>query len=192
MGYYIDCGNLPGPEDVKFKVSGTYEAMAQYLKKEWSLEGKDIPRKKADRAELCYEYLCRHESPSLLNYETLGYDHEGVKLDIVPNKVIESFCVTGYSQGDYAEVFYSPEDIERVWGNKPTEQSLQKICNHYYWDAPIYAVFDIDGKEYSYMDMPEYDEYEWKRDEFIAYVSKESGIATETLEKFVPEYPSYS
>jgi hypothetical protein len=192
MGYYIDNGNLPGPEDVKFSVSGTYTAMAQYLKKEWNLEGKDLPRKKADRADLCYEYLCRHESPSLLNYTELGYDHGGVKLEIVPNKRIESFSTSGYSQGDYAEVFYSPEDIERVWGTKPNEKAIQEIVSHYYWDAPIYACFDIDGKEYHYHDMPEYDEYEWDRDAFIAYVSKESGIDIETLEKFVPDYPSYS
>ncbi len=89
-------------------------------------------------------------------------------------------------------VIYSPEDCESVWGNMPTQESIQKLVNHYCWDSPIYARFEINGKEYAYEETPFYDEYEWKRKEFIEWVAKESGVAGGELDSFVPEYPEYN
>ena len=65
------------------------------------------------------------------------------------------------------------------------------MVNHYLWDSPIYARFEIDGKEYNIWDMPEHDDYDFDREKFLAWVAKESGVEVEKLDPLCPKNPDY-
>ena len=188
IGYYIDNGNVKGHVDIKFTVKGTRERKIEYLDEIFSVTKEDIQT--WDDATLDSEIMSYVEV-TLIDYVMDRMDSiDG--LEFTPNKNLIVLTTRGYSQGDYAKVIYCPDDIEKAWGRYPKQEDIQKMVNHYFWDAPIFAVMTIDGKEYDYQEMPEYDDYEWKRDKFLEYVAKESGIEREKLEKFVPEYPEYN
>lgn len=186
--YFIDNGNLPGATTVKMIVKGTKENKVSHLAYVTSFDKEEIETWDDDTIDS--EIIGREEDINLINY-ALDKLPTLPGLEFLPNKNLIALGSRGYSQGDYSTILYCPEDLEKAWGKMPTQESIQKMVNHYCWDSPIYARFEIDGKEYHYHDMPEYDEYEWDRDAFIAYVSKESGIDVEKLESFVPEYPEY-
>ncbi len=184
IGYYTDNGNVKGVDDVKFTVKGD-----KAVKIKWYVDNVRP-----------YEDMTENDIDAEI-LETLGVNIIDYALDrlptvdgleFVPNKNLIVLTTRGYCQGDYARVIYCPEDLETAWGVYPKQENVQESINHYYWDAPIYCCFEINGEEYNYHDMPEYDEYEWERKKFIAYVAKESGVPAEKLESFVPEYPEYN
>lgn len=185
--YYIENGNVPDDDGITFTLQGTEEQIEAAL----TAEGYDrdeikamIPGEPLDILETLYG-----ESLSILNYEDFNTVY--APLQVIPSKALVCVSVTGYSQGDYAEVFYCPEDLEKAWGNKPVENDLQKMFNRLFYDAPIYCRFEIDGEEYDYADlMP--DNYEWDREKFAEIVSEKSGIDQEKLLSFLPEYPDYN
>jgi hypothetical protein len=186
--YFIENGNIEGHEAVKMTVKGTRETKEKFIVDLGYQDADEV--KTWDDETLDAEILGNVEDINLINY-ALDKMEDVPGLEFVPSKNLITLATCGYSQGDYSTVLYCPEDLEKAWGEMPTQESIQKMVNHYCWDAPIYARFEIDGKEYRYDDMPTSDEYEWDRDAFIAYVSKESGIDVEKLESFVPEYPEY-
>lgn len=189
VGYYIDSGNVPDDSEIKFTVKGTREAREKhFLDNGRYYDSEEV--KTWDDETLNDEILSLEEDVNLINYalEKLP-SYDGI--EFIPNKNLIALATCGYSQGDYAVVLYCPEDLEKAWGTYPKQENIQKLINHYYWDAPIYCAFTINGHEYQYSDMPEYNEYDWDREKFLAYVAKESGVAIETLEDFVPEYPDY-
>ncbi len=190
IGYYIDNGNVEGKDKIRFKVKGTKAAKVKYLVSQTSFDAKEI--RTWDTDTLDTEILGYEEDVNLINYALDKMPAAPEGLEFVPNKNLEVITTRGYCQGDYAKVIYCPEDLKECWGNDPVQANIQKMVDHYYWDAPIYCQFTINGEEYNYYDCPEYDDYNWKRDEFIAYVAKESKVPAETLEKFVPEYPDYN
>lgn len=185
--YYIDNGNVPDDDGITFTLGGTDQEIEARL----TAEGYDLEEIKAmipgepfDILETLYG-----ERITILNYEDFNSVYHPLKA--IPSKTLESVSVTGYSQGDYAEVFYSPEDLEKCWGNKPDQNDLQKMFNRLFYDAPIYCRFEIDGEEYDYAElMP--DNYEWDREKFAEIVSEKSGIDQEKLLSFLPEYPDYN
>ena len=185
--YYIDSGNVPDSSEIKFTVKGDKAAKVKYLAEQTNFEAEEIET--WDDDTLNSEILGYESDVNLINYALDKMPDAPDGLEFVPNKNLIAISTTGYSQGDYSTVLYCPEDLEKAWGNYPKQENIQKMTNHYFWDAPIYCNFEIDGKEYSYWDMPEYDEYEWERDKFLEYVAKESGVDKEKLESFVPEYP---
>ncbi len=186
--YYIDGGNLPDSKSIKFIVKGDKSAKVKHLQDITNFDAEEIETWDNDTMD---SEIIGHESDiNLINY-ALDRMPDIAGLDIVPDKNLIALATCGYSQGDYSTVLYCPEDIEKAWGKMPEQKDIQKMVNHYFWDAPIYAQFTIDGKEYHYHDMPKYDEYEWDRNAFLEYVAKESGVPAETLESFVPEYPEY-
>lgn len=190
IGYYIDNGNVAGAGDIEMTVKGTTAAIIAAAKKYTATYNDLVAASGKELEEVKAEIVSVLDDVSLINF---ALDKLPVieDLEFVPNKNLIVLTTKGYSQGDYARVIYCPEDLEKCWGNYPKQEEIQKMIDHYYWDAPIYARFEINGEEYNYHDMPAYDEYEWERDKFIDYVAKESGIEKETLEQFVPEYPEY-
>lgn len=185
IGYYIDNGNLPGPDEITFKVKGSPKNVKKYLIKEGYAESDLTPTHGQDnRAEL----LGILDNPTLLTYQDLNeYALKDSGLEIVPSKKLEKIETRGYSQGDYAEIWYCPADCKKVWGNEPKPDELETTIHHYYWDQPIYAVITINGTEYNYWDQPEYDEYEWEPEKFAAYVAKESGVPVESIQALLPK-----
>lgn len=188
VNYYIDNGNIPDSSEVKFSVKGERETKIKHLVSITCFDAEEIQT--WDNDTLDSEIIGHEEDVNLINY-ALEKLPVIAGLEFIPNKNLIVLTTTGYSQGDYAAVIYCPEDLEKAWGKMPEQKTIQSLVDHYFWDAPIYASFEINGKEYNYHDMPEYDEYEWEREKFITYVSKESGIDAETLKAFVPDYPEY-
>jgi len=191
VAYYIDNGNVEDHDSITFSIKGTKKEKVNYLAKELTFTKTEI--RTWDKDTLDSEIIGQYgERLTLLNYEDMtSYMFKDWKLEVIPSKKLEHIVSRGYSQGDYAKVFYCPDDLEKAWGNKPKENDIQTIIDHLFWDAPIYASIEINGKEYSYYDMPEYSEYEWEREKFLAYVSKESGLPVDQLESFIPENPDY-
>lgn len=195
VGYYIDNRNLPGSDSVTFTVKGKRAALVKYITSEGhatpaecrKMKMTDLKEVAMDTYKYCYD---KSTKQLLIDYATERMEQpEG--LEIVPSKHLECVTVIGYSQGDYAEVLYCPSDCLKVWGAPAKPEIIKKMLHHFYWDAPINCTVTIDGTEYNYWDMPEYDEYEYDRDLFLDYVTKESGIDRQMLEPLLPHHPDY-
>jgi hypothetical protein len=188
--YYIDHGNVPDETEINFSVKGEKEEKVRFLVDNLSFEKEEIetwPDNTIDD-----EIMGQYGTIDLTTFEDCNqYMFKGYALEIVTNKKIDMTIIRGYSQGEYCEVFYCPDDLEKAWGKKPDERELKKLFTNLFYDAPIYARFTINGEEYNYCDMPEADKYDWKRDEFLQYVSEKSGVPVETISEFLPEHPDY-
>jgi hypothetical protein len=191
--YFVDCGNLPDSSKIEFELKGSREDLIKFIVAESYYERDDVETwQESELQEYAIDRLS--ETPKVYNFESLNdSDLKDTGLELIPNKAIESIFVRGYSQGDYARIFYSPDDIESVWGKLPNDSELRESFRNYCFDSPIYASLTINGTEYNYHESPEYkSEYEWDKDSFIAWVSKESGIDKEVLSQYLPEYPEYN
>lgn len=192
--YFIDYGNVKGVDSVSFTIGGSrsdkekYALADDYRATEESI--KDWTDSELD------EVILDSFDPriSLSNYESESeWLSKEYNLTIKPSKELIKIITKGYSQGDYAQVWYSPSDLESVWGNQPDESELKKLFHNYFWDAPIHCKLTIDDKEYSYTEWPGLkSEYEWDKEGFLQWVSKESGVDTKTLNAYLPEYPDYN
>lgn len=187
IAYYIDHGNVPGADDIKFTVKGDKAAKVSYLEGNTIFDESEIETWSED--DIDSEIISLSEC-NLLNWITDSIENiDG--LEFVPSKNLIKLVTRGYSQGDYAEVYYCPDDLEKAWGNAPDQSELQTTFDNLFWDAPYYACMTINGEEYNLFDMPDYNEYEWDADKFAAYVSKESGIDIAILEPLIPQNLEY-
>ena len=86
------------------------------------------------------------------------------QLDDEPTPECKLMEITGYSQGDYAKVWYNPTEIEKLWGNAPNEKNLKEQFEQYFYDQPIDISVTINDKEirgFEYgSDLYEYDKEE--------------------------------
>ncbi len=195
VAYYIECGNVEDDDSITFSVKGTAEQISAM----YDLNGyneDDCPPLEdiKDYIETWYG-----ENITILNYEACNSQFKDSGVSLVPSKNLIRVAIRGYSQGDYAEVIYCPDDLQKAWGNAPKESELKETFTHLFYDAPVYAQFTIypaDGsesaKEYNLWDSPDYSEYDFDRDKFLDYVAKESGVARETLAEIFPKEPSYN
>ena len=184
IAYYIDHGNVEDNDAITFTLEGTPEQIKAALKQDGYEDDDDTVKDALEILENGYG-----EKITLLNYEDFNRVYD--PLSVKPSKVLEKIITRGYSQGDYAEVFYCPDDLEKAWGNVPQKNDLKKTFDHLFWDAPIYASITINGDEYFYWDQPEYDEYEWEREKFLKFVAEKSGVKFETLAAIMPDDPSW-
>jgi hypothetical protein len=175
--YYIDFGNLPGPEAVNWTLNATTEAKAAYLK----AEGYDFPSLSAEGVNIDAEILANIR-PDLGAWATGIYLDEYPDLGISTDKVLEIVTVRGYSQGDVVQVVYCPADIA-AWGKKPTDKELRDDFQHLIYDAPISASVIINGEEYFY----ELDTYDWQRQEWIDSLTAATGIAATVFDALLPK-----
>lgn len=188
--YYVGNGNVPDNDDISFSVKGKKSAKVDYLATELNYTKKEIRSWDIDTIDT--EILGQYEDVNLINYARDRMPDAPNGLEFVPNKNLITVASCGHSQGDYAVIIYCPDDLKKTWGNEPKQNELQRLFNHYLWDAPIFALFTINDVEYRYDDMPDYDEYKWERDKFLKYVSEQSGVPIDTLEPLCPEDPSWS
>ena len=188
VGYYIDNGNLPGIDAIKFRIKGTRAALVKYCLEQ--ING-NMPVKTMKVNELAESILYGMEKITLANFEQESEFLAQYDLSIVPNKTLESVETRGYCQGDYARVYYCPSDCKEAWGNAANPESLEKEITRYYWDSPVYANMTIDGKKYPLWDMPSYDEYDFDRAAYLVWISSQSGIAVDVLSAILPDEPTY-
>ena len=189
VGYFHGQGD--NSDTVKFIVKGERDKKIQFLEGVTNFDVSEISSWDTDTLDS--EILGNLEDINLINY-ALDKIESPEGLEIIPNKNIITLTTRGYCQGDYAKVLYCPEDLEKCWGSPAKQESIQEQVNHLFWDSVIYCKFTINGKEYDYYDAPvcSEDSYGFKRDKFIEYVAKESGVSVEILESFVPDYPEYN
>ena len=177
--FYTDGGQID-PEAITFTVEGTRGAMLEYLACVNSNDLSDLTDE-----ELGQEIIL-NEGVNLLSYATRNLPEiEG--LTFKPSTRLDSIACRGYSQGDYAEVFYAPDLLADLWGRELVTKDLDTLFNNLLWDAPVYACFNIDEVEHQYHDMPGADEYEWEREAFAAHVSKLSGVDEAELLAMLPK-----
>jgi hypothetical protein len=195
VGYYIDSGNVPDDDSIKFIVKGKKADILKLVLTEgrYYSEAEVKALKKADLQEAALEALDNGEKVTLLNFDYLNkyLARDYPALELVTDKPIESVDIHGYRQGDYAKVWYCPADLQAAWGNAPDKEKLKEEFTHYFYDAPIYAVVTINGTEYNYWDQPEYDSYDWDGDKFAEYVAKESGVPVKEIKALLPDQPDY-
>lgn len=204
--FYIDGGNLKDDESIDFSIQGTVKELRRFLKAEGrGYSDSEIRNfKKAELQESVLDHIQYNDKITVLNYEDLQEQHFGggnrfftgkelspYKIEIQPSKRIEKTAIRGYSQGDYAEVFYCPDDIKEVWGKAPTDSELNDLFTQLFYDAPVYARIEVNGDEYYYHDYAD-DSYKWDREKFIQGVAKDSGISAEEFESLVPENLDYA
>jgi len=192
--FYSQNGNVPDDSNIGFTITGTAPELRRFLKIEAGhyLENKEIARmKKAELIDTVIDYVHRDSRITLLNYEDLQEQFfKDYKIEITPSKRIEKIAIRRYSQGDYAEVFYCPDDLAEVWGVQPESAKLKEEFERLWYDSPVYARIDIDGKEYNYFEYVT-DSYAWKRETFLQAVSKDSGVPVSELESLVPKELDY-
>lgn len=152
--YYIDHGNVPGHDEIKFKVKGERATKIKKLVELTSFEEDEI--KTWDNDTLDTEIISYYEV-NLIHFAEDKLDLlDG--LEFVPNKNLVVISSRGYSQGDYSTVIYCPDDLEKAWGNKPDENNIQKSVDHYLWDSPIYARITLNDDEFNIWDMDDHDD----------------------------------
>lgn len=197
VGYYLDYGNVKDSDDIQWTIKGTVKDLKAYCKEQGGHYYEDSEINKLNKSDLIDAVLETLECDDTINVVTWDdfneYQLKDSGLELMPaNKTIDYVVTHGYSQGDYAKVFYSPSDLCEAWGRDSVGDSdVQKTINRIYWDCQIYGRFDIDGTEYYYHDYVD-DTYEWNPDKFIEGVSKDSGVDVEELKAFIPEYPDYN
>lgn len=182
--YYIDNGNVPGSDSVGFRISGTRDSFERY----YSEQGYTPEELKEWTMQELQDGVINDLGPVVANYEDLNkYDLENTGLQFVPDKELVRVSVRGYSQGDYAEVIYCPEDLREAWGNAPDQSDLIETFTHLFYHAPIYGVITVNGDEYQY----ELDSYEFKRKEWLEHVADKAAVPFETLDAICPNEPDY-
>ena len=190
--YYKNYGNVDGYKEIEFHVVGTKPQLVEYLMYHYARETKTGYMKwtKNDLLDAVEDAL--YDERSLINYREENKNLVEYGLEIVPSKKLEWVVSRGYSQGDYAEIVYCPEDLKSAWGCKVIDESnLIEEFGHLLWDAPIEATLTVNEKEYLYDEM-DLDQYEWQRDKFIAAVAEESGVDKDSLADIVPMELSHS
>lgn len=183
--YYIDNGNVPDSSEITFRLEATQAQKEAFLKEEGYTD-ETMPALE-DMAEYILDTY--HEKINLLNYQDAN--EVFAPMTVEPSKNVVWIQVRGYSQGDYAEVAYCPDDLEKAWGNKPDNEQIKDYIHHLFYDTPIYACFTINGDEYDYYDHPKAEYYVWDRDKFLSYVAEKSGVEKSLLEPLLPEQPSH-
>lgn len=179
--FYIQNGNVPDHEDIKFKISGTDEQFENAL-----LEiGYSRDEYKAMIPNEPQELLIDSygEKLTLANYEDFA---KVMNLTVTPSKRIGMKITRGYSQGDYATVYYAPDDLAKAWGKEPSDSDLKTEFDRLFWDCPVYASATINGEEYIYEEQYEYDPAA-----FAKWLADQSGVAYDLIFKYTPKEPSH-
>ena len=179
---------------VSFTVKASKQTLVEYLN---DIVG-DFDWIKESKSDLMDEVINQNDI-DLLNYNEVKATLEDYNIKLIPNTEIKSIVTKGYSQGDYAKVFYLPERLKELWGNDVNESELQKEIDHLFWDAPIYGNVKVNDIDFDY----EFDAYEWEREKFINQIVKYFNEKKETesidmellkheLERVIPQEINYN
>lgn len=100
------------------------------------------------------------------------------------NFTLSMEVVRGYTQGDYAELYYVP-------GSEPNIDYLEKVI----YDAPAYCRLDVDGEDY-FLDEGLTCSYDYKKEEIMGYAKntlehEKKDYIISWMEENLPDYPDY-
>lgn len=114
------------------------------------------------------------------NNTFIGY---GFDISCMPkNKDLQSIYISGYSQGDYATVYY----IETKW-HRNNERVYREAMHHTFYDVPITCLVTINQDKEIYYDEIASNIYEWNKEEFIQYILKQvKDVTYEELDNILP------
>lgn len=216
--YYIENGNVQGPDTVQFRIAGTLENLKKYLIKECLYSVQDIDTFLHNKeknlqdslselvvvlSELVVDSLSEQDKINLKNLDAINaYTLKDTGLSLVPDKELVRVEIHGYSQGDYAVVWYCPRDLEQAWGSPPDQKQLKEMFEHYFYDLPVYAECKIlrspeltesgayEERTFWYDDICS-NIYDWNKQEFIEYICKETGISPNVLSSVIPNEIDY-
>ena len=181
-------GGTFDPYDISATIKGTVKELKRFLDEQTTYDTKGM--KKAELIDHVIDFL------DLSTIETLegAYNYINVagifdtatrsyNLQLIPlydDKPceIKMYESRGYSQGDYAKVYYVEQGIE----------GLEKHFDQLLWNQPVYLRVDIDDTEYSYSDLVDF--YDYEPEKFIEALKGE-GIRKDTLEKIAKMLPEY-
>ena len=94
-----------------------------------------------------------------------------------------TITTTGYSQGDWAEVYIPKEFKDKPW--------IQSTIDHLFWDSPVYGIIKVNDEEI-YVDELLSDIYEWDKDEILSKLKNDVSEKTyEYLKNNLPETLGY-
>lgn len=167
------------PDDITFTIEGKksdmQNALIEYFDPTW-IDIKEI--KRLNKAECINDILELIEHVTLLNWHDVQEELSPYNLKVKPSHNILSYETRGYSQGDYALVYYVVGDYEptHIW------------IDHLFWDCPISGMITIDGEEY-YIDEILDDPYEYDKDAIVNHF--DDPYIKEWLADNLPEYPDY-
>ena len=189
---YNPCGQID--TTISFTVKAYKQDLVEYLN---DIVG-DFDWIEESRSDLMDEVIHQNDI-DLLNYNEVKGTLEDYNIELIPNTEIKHIVTKGYSQGDYAKVFYLPERLKELYGNNINESELQKEIDHLFWDAPIYGKLKVNGTDFYY----ESDPYEWEREKFIGEVIEYFNKIKETepidiellkheLERVIPQEIDYN
>lgn len=198
--WFIDCGNFPSYDQLEWRVKGDEPALREWIKASIPDHGDQLDIDTATGGELRDIIQEEIAQSYRLSLEYIADIERDFKVELAPfykNEQITvlSMRVTGYSQGDACEVFYSPDLMQSIWGNVPSDNDLRDQFTNLLFDQPISASVTINGEDFPY----ELDQYEFKRDEWInsimtsqAVKDLDQDLLRKELEKTIPKEPDYN
>lgn len=184
--YYMDWCNVEESCEVTFSIKANKLSLAKLLADYYGNSISFYMRQTKDEILSDAEDIL-DEFMTITDYRDFNKDNSDIK--IIPNKELIWIESRGYSQGDYAEIVYSCDDLKDCWGVDVDERELSKTIDNLLWGAPIDLIVIIDGDEYDYGDTG--DTYEYQREMFIDVIAKESGVKRDVLENIIPEELEY-
>lgn len=154
----------------------------------------DLTEEDFDKYEAWDEVLGNYSFPSDLSDFVDMLDN----YDIEHTKLFELTTSSGYSQGDYVEVFI-PNNIRDIYGipnDIALVDNLQEDIDHLLWDSPLSVRITINNEEY-YSDKFDGQYIEFNKDIFINEVltafdgEVDMDILKSELLDLVPDEPSW-
>ena len=103
------------------------------------------------------------------------YDYDDKDFFEFDSENYGSIVTKGYSQGDWAEVFYNKKELKESWGNEPVEKDLKEEFHNIFWNHPLCFRATIDGEEIDGGEFlsNEYIGEEEAKEEALEYMKKE-------------------
>lgn len=182
--FYTDYGNVSS--DVSFSIGGLKPDLKRILEDQYDFVENMNKQELLDTLDNFMSE--RYGHASLETFEEWEEELKDYNLELIPSTPIEKIVTRGYSQGDYAEVFYFPDKLAEVWGREVIEGDLKTEIDHLFWDCPIYCAVEIDSEEFNYEGNP----YEFERSEFIDAICKwTKPELREQLETLIPNEINY-
>jgi hypothetical protein len=171
--FYNDCGS-DDLDTVTFTVLGTFKEKLKFIKnKEWSSWSLTHSAIRKHGIDSVLEEVIKENTDSMLAAWLDDGFFNGYKLKVTPSKQVYIHTVRGYSQGDIATCLSFHDNGEYI----------QRL----FYDTPISACVTVNSEEFYY----ELDSYDWQRKEWIADLSKQTGLQESVFDDLLPKNLEY-
>lgn len=199
--YTDDCNLNKSTDDIKIKINSTNKAIIndiafhymtgttfdklREIKESYFHDFNHRKLSEDEILEILYDVSETSEPHELMSYLEKGNTCLDEHLEINYTTV----SITGYSQGQYAEVILL-DDIKNEFGK---DVDFNQMFVNYFYRAPVYGELIINGEDYP---LYEYltDYYEWYKEDFLESFIKANPEHTEHLQvisEMLPNELSY-